>query len=148
MASLVNKGTTTLRARSTLPDAWMTCSTDSASEGVEPVGEEQTQPVNTDHPERSEQEVNQVHGAGILDQVLQFPLQTRAQTVTHAFVSLSTRTISEHPTSWLKACLNFCRQSTNSSSVGGLERSVRTPSGAEDSFKRSKWKLHSSLKEL
>lgn len=40
-------------------------------------------------------------------------------------------------TSWLKACLNFCRQSTNSSSLGGLERSVRTPSGGHRTWQRS-----------
>lgn len=77
MASVVNRGTRTLRATSTLPDAWITCR-----------GRRHTHPLSTEgataaaasaatthHPEGSKQEVQQLHGAGVLNVFPQFPLQ-------------------------------------------------------------------------
>lgn len=92
--------------------------------------------MQTDHPERSKQEVQQLDGAWILDVLLQFALQN-TQSVNTPPSQPDLRRDGDHappcpaPTSWLKACLNFCRQSTNSSSGGGLERRVRTPSGGQ-----------------
>lgn len=70
---------------------------------------------------------------GVLDVVLQLPLSahTHTHTVCIHWQSPRQRSCEAPPTSWLKACLNFCRQSTKSSWGGALERSVRTPSGGQ-----------------
>lgn len=85
--------------------------------------------AETHHPERSKQEVQELLGAGVLDVLPQFPLQD-TQLVNSPPDSPAPGP-NPLPTSWLKACLNFCRQSTNSSSGGGLERRVSTPSGGQ-----------------
>ncbi len=96
----------------------------------------------TDHPEWTEQEVKQIHSARVLDVILQLRLQGTQNPSEHT--NQTTRLFPQShdedaPTSWLKACLNICRQRTNSSSPGGLERSVRTPSGGQKSWKVLRW---------
>lgn len=85
MASLVNRGTTTLRARSTLPEAWTTWT----GGGVRRRSKQKNAAGGgaTHHPERSKQEVQKLLSIGVLDVVLQLPLS--AHTHTHSLYPLA-----------------------------------------------------------